>query len=145
MLPFTHQQFTFVFALYNGVVWPLQWLAQAAGIAMLAMALWPSPGRDRANVLLLAAMWLWTGLVYHVGFFSLINPAATTFGVVFVLQGLLLLEAADGGRNVLGERAAELGGQQPTVLLDAILARTAHTLAVSPAGERVKITKTGRS
>jgi len=102
MLPFTHQQFSFVFALYNGVVWPLQWLAQAAGIAMLAMALWPSPGRDRANVLLLAAMWLWTGLVYHVGFFSLINPAATTFGVVFVLQGLLLLEAAWRGRLALG-------------------------------------------
>jgi len=102
MLPFTHQQFTFVFALYNGVVWPLQWVAQAAGIAMLAMALWPSPGRDRANVLLLAAMWLWTGLVYHVGFFSLINPAATTFGVVFVLQGLLLLEAAWRGRLALG-------------------------------------------
>jgi len=113
MLPFTHQQFTFVFALYNGVVWPLQWVAQAAGIAMLAMALWPSPGRDRANVLLLAAMWLWTGLVYHVGFFSLINPAATTFGVVFVLQGLLLLEAAWRGRLALGRAAGlrrALGG-----------------------------------
>jgi hypothetical protein len=102
MLPFTHQQFVFVFALYNGVIWPLQWVAQAAGLAMLAMLWWPSRGRDRVNVLVLAAMWIWTGLVYHVAFFSLVNPAATVFGAAFALEGLLLAVQAVRGRLVFG-------------------------------------------
>ncbi|MCE9661699.1 MAG: DUF6064 family protein [Burkholderiales bacterium] len=102
MLPFTHQQFVFVFALYNGVIWPLQWLAQAMGVGMLVLLAWPSPLRDRMNVLALAAMWIWTGLVYHVAFFSLINPASTLFGAAFALEGLLLAEAAWHRRLVFG-------------------------------------------
>jgi hypothetical protein len=93
MLPFTHAQFVFVFALYNGVIWPLQWLAQAVGIGLLALLWKPSRIRDRTSILLLAVMWLWTGLAYHVVFFSLINPAATLFGMFFVFEGLLLAEA----------------------------------------------------
>jgi hypothetical protein len=102
MLPFTHQEFTFVFALYNGVIWPLQWAAQAAGFAMLAALRWRSSGRDRANFLVLSTMWLWTGLVYFIVFFSLVNPAATLFGALFVLQGLLLAKAAWSRQLVLG-------------------------------------------
>jgi hypothetical protein len=112
MLPFTHQQFVFVFAVYNGVVWPLQWVAQGLGLAMLVLLGRPSAARHRAAVLLLAAMWLWTGVVYHAVFFSVINPAAPFFGAAFVLQGLLLATAAwrgglvaaraTGGRAVLG-------------------------------------------
>ena len=103
MLPFTHQQFLFVFALYNGVIWPLQWLAQAVGFAMLVLLHRPSPARDRASVLALAAMWLWTGLVYHGAFFSLVNPAAPLFGAFFVVEGLLLAEAAWRRRLAFGQ------------------------------------------
>ena len=103
MLPFTHREFLFVFAVYNGVIWPLQWLAQVVGFAMLFLLWRPSPARDRANVLALAAMWIWTGLVYHIGFFSLVNPAATLFGTVFVVEGLLLAEAAWRRRLVFGQ------------------------------------------
>jgi len=102
MLPFTHAQFVFVFALYNGVIWPLQWLAQAVGIAMLALLWRPSRVRARTSLLLLAVMWLWTGLAYHVVFFSLVNPAATLFGMFFVFEGLLLAEAGLRGRLVFG-------------------------------------------
>ena len=103
MLPFTHAQFVFVFALYNGVIWPLQWVAQAVGIGMVALLWTPSTSRGRIGLLLLAAMWLWTGLAYHVVFFSLINPAATLFGMFFVFEGLLLAEAGLRGRLVFGE------------------------------------------
>jgi len=106
MLPFTHAQFVFVFALYNGVIWPLQWLAQAVGIGLLALLWKPSRTRDRTSILLLAVMWLWTGLAYHVVFFSLINPAATLFGMFFVFEGLLLAEAGLRGRLTFGKASA---------------------------------------
>ena len=102
MLPFTHQQFVFVFAVYNGVVWPLQWLAQALGIAMLALLFWPTSQRHRIAVLVLASMWIWTGVAYHLVFFSVINPIAPLFAAVFVVEGLLLAVATWRGRLGVG-------------------------------------------
>ena len=102
MLPFTHQQFIFVFSVYNGAIWPLQPVVHAAGLLMLALLLRPSRGSDRYSLVLLAAMWIWTGFVYQIGFFSRINPIALAFGAAFVLQGVLLLDAAVRGRIAFG-------------------------------------------
>jgi Family of unknown function (DUF6064) len=102
MLPFTHQQFILVFSVYNGAIWPLQPIVHGAGLVMLALLLWPSRGRDRASLVLLAAMWIWTGFVYQIGFFSRINPAALAFGAAFVLEGALLLQAALRGKIAFG-------------------------------------------
>ena len=134
MLPFTHQQFVFVFALYNGVIWPLQWVAQAVGIGMLALLWRPSRDRGRISILLLAAMWLWTGLAYHVVFFSLINPAATTFGAFFVLEGLLLAEAGLRGRLVFGEASGLSRGLGWALLVYSVVGYPALGLML---GERV--------
>ena len=102
MLPFTHQQFIFVFSVYNGAIWPLQPIVHAAGLLMLALLLRPSRGSDRYSLVLLAAMWIWTGFVYQIGFFSTINPIALAFGAAFVLEGVLLLDAAVRGRIAFG-------------------------------------------
>jgi hypothetical protein len=102
MLPFTHQQFIFVFSVYNAAIWPLQPVVHGAGLVMLALLLRPSKGRDRYSLVLLAAMWIWTGVVYQIGFFSRINPVALIFGAAFVLEGVLLLEAALRGRLAFG-------------------------------------------
>jgi len=134
MLPFTHQQFVFVFALYNGVIWPLQWVAQAVGIGMLALLWRPSRDRGRISILLLAAMWLWTGLAYHAAFFSLINPAATTFGAFFVLEGLLLAEAGLRGRLAFGEASGLSRGFGWALLVYSVVGYPALGLML---GERV--------
>jgi hypothetical protein len=34
---------------------------------------------------------LWTGIVYHIVYFSAINPAARVFGSLFILQGVLIV------------------------------------------------------
>ena len=102
MLPFTHQQFIFVFSVYNGAIWPLQPIVHAAGLLMLALLLRPSRGSDSYSLVLLAAMWIWTGFVYQIGFFSTINPIALAFGAAFVLEGVLLLDAAVRGRIAFG-------------------------------------------
>jgi hypothetical protein len=94
MLPFSHNEFVRVFRLYNEAIWPAQ--AVAYGLAGLAMAslLRPGPKADRFVLGLLAAMWMWTGILYHGLFFSAINPAAIAFGFGFVIQGALLAGAA---------------------------------------------------
>lgn len=121
MLPFTHQQFVLVFAQYNGAIWPLQWVAQAAGLGMLALLWRPSRGRNRGSSLLLAAMWIWTGLVYHAVFFSRINPLATLFGAAFVLQGLLFVAQAMRGRLAFGEAKGWRRGLGWSLLLYAVV------------------------
>ena len=92
-LPFTTDQFLGVFERYNEAIWPLHVVAYALGLVAVALALRPRRHSDRVIAAILAAFWLWMGLVYHLVFFRQINPAATLFGSAFALQGLLWLWA----------------------------------------------------
>jgi len=89
-LPFTIDQFADVFRAYNESIWPAQWILNALALVSLAAAF---AGRRRASQiasLVLAVLWVWTGLVYHARFFRVINPAAIVFAAAFVLQGLMI-------------------------------------------------------
>lgn len=94
MLPFTRDQFIATFAAYNEAVWPVQVLAYLLGIGMVGGLVRPSRRTDSLIGGGLAMMWIWTGVAYHALFFSAINKAALLFAALFVLQGLLLLQAA---------------------------------------------------
>ena len=39
----------------------------------------------------IGVLWIWIGIAYHIGYFTLINPAAYIFGILFILQGLFTL------------------------------------------------------
>ena len=101
-LPFTRDEFLGVFAAYNEAVWPAE--AVAYGLAVIAMAglVQDNLRVQRLAGLALAAMWLWTGIVYHWMFFAPINGAAHLFGALFVAEGIWLFLAA------LRPRALEL-------------------------------------
>lgn len=90
-IPFTIDQFMDVFARYNQAVWPAQVIANL--LALLALFLLSKKTRqaDRTINGILAGLWFWMGLVYHLGFFSPINKAAFGFGALFILQGFLFL------------------------------------------------------
>lgn len=94
VLPFTRDQFIAVFAGYNVDVWPVQIVAYLLGLAMVAALFAPWRARDQLIGSGLAAMWLWTGAVYHWLYFAPVNPAAWAFGALFVLQAAALLFAA---------------------------------------------------
>lgn len=88
-LPFSHEQFLDVFRAYNLALWPATvalWLLTLAGAVSLAR------GRANSRYLagLLALHWVWSGAVYHLGYFVAINPAARLFGALFVSEGLLI-------------------------------------------------------
>lgn len=91
MLPFTSVEFFDVFASYNNALWPLQIVAYVLGLVALGCLFWPGQARNHVISAILAAMWLWNGIVYHWTFFSTINPLALAFGAAFVIQGLIYL------------------------------------------------------
>ena len=92
-MPFTRDQFLAVFVAYNEAVWPAQVWAYLLGLLMAALIIWPSAQRSRLVAAGLAAMWLWTGVAYHGMNFSAISNGAWGFAALFVVQGLLFVEA----------------------------------------------------
>ncbi len=95
-IPFSIEQFLGVFRDYNHAIWPAQIVAYVLGLSAVFLAIRPGRRTNRLNSLILSVMWLWMGVVYHIAFFSNINPAAYLFGAFFVLQGVLFLLAALG-------------------------------------------------
>ena len=87
---FTVEQFLDVFEKYNEALWPMQIVAYAVGIALVALALtkW-----KRASAVIfgaLAVMWAGMAVGYMWIYFADINPAAKLFGAVFLAQAVLL-------------------------------------------------------
>ena len=91
MLPFTTEQFFSVFADYNESVWPMQWLLTLLAVGIVLLTISRTPWRDRAICLLLASLWAWMAIAYHLLHFSTINPAAYVFAGVFLVQAALFL------------------------------------------------------
>ena len=96
--PFTAEEFFEVFRRYNEAVWPAQIALLAAGLAAAWAAFrahlhssWPWA---RAAILLLAALWLWSGVAYHYLFFSTLTRAGLVFANLFFAEVVLLLLCA---------------------------------------------------
>lgn len=51
----------------------------------------PNSTADKIISGILSFFWFWTGIVYHIIFFTLINKAAWLFGGLFIIQGILFL------------------------------------------------------
>jgi len=90
-LPFTVEQFHAVFRTYNAAIWPGQLGAYVLAAVAVTLMLRRSATSDRIISTVLAVFWLWTGIAYHLVFFSRINKAAYGFGALFIVEGLLLL------------------------------------------------------
>jgi hypothetical protein len=69
------------------------------------------PVRDGNRLIggLLAAAWLWIGIVYYLLHFARVDFAAPLYGALFVLQGLLLLWVALRGRLAFRYRGGPVG------------------------------------
>lgn len=88
-LPFTTDEFLDVFRRYNEAVWPAQWALVLLAVLAVGLAARGPRRAGREVSFILAFLWAWMGVVYHIGFFAAANPAATFFGVLFILQALM--------------------------------------------------------
>ncbi len=91
-LPFTVEQFLGIFVAYNTAIWPAQVFLNL--LALLALGLcFRSHPPSRLIALILVLLWLWTGIIYHLVFFSTINPAAWFFGGLCIAAACTFLYA----------------------------------------------------
>ena len=134
-MPFTTDQFFEVFRQYNEAVWPAQLALLAIAMVIVISAARHSPRTSRTAFFLLAFLWAWMGIAYHVAFFARINPAAYVFGVLCVAEAVLL--AALGTQSSATTRFAWRAG--PRGMLGGALvayALLAYPVIVTFAGHR---------
>jgi hypothetical protein len=112
-LPFSVEQFFAVIRAYNEAVWPSQvGLTTLALVAVACLFI----ERDWNGVVIaavLAVLWAWIAIAYHLAFFAAINPAAYLFAAISlagaalfalcgVVQRRLRFRARRGWRTVTG-------------------------------------------
>lgn len=100
MLPFTIEQFFDLFEAYNLATYPAHWILLALTLTAVCLTFYRNETvAGRAIAAILGILWLWTGGVYHLQFFTEINLAAYLFGLMFVAQALIFaVEGAFAGR-----------------------------------------------
>ncbi len=92
-MPFTVEQFLQVFTDYNLSIWPAQIVLWAAGAVTAILLFFHTRSMSRMAMSILAALWLWCGVVYHWMHFTRVNPAAWLFGALFIAGALFLYRA----------------------------------------------------
>jgi Family of unknown function (DUF6064) len=109
MLPFTSEQFLSVFEAYNAAIWPAQVFAYFASFLAVVLLFTDHERSDWIIPVILAIMWMWTGLAYHMVFFAPINSAAYAFGALFIVQAGALVHAGFRHRLAFGFRVDAAG------------------------------------
>lgn len=90
-LPFNSEQFHTVFREYNAALWPAQLVLLALAAIAIALVLWPRRGLGAGISAILALLWTWMALAYHLAFFTAIGAPAYGFAMVFLLGASLFL------------------------------------------------------
>jgi hypothetical protein len=88
-LPFSVEQFLSIFQTYNNAIWPMQILLNLLALIAIVLAFRKTSVSSKIISAILGFLWLWTGVVYHLVYFSSINKAAYIFGALCVAQGLI--------------------------------------------------------
>lgn len=112
-LPFTVEQFYGVFRDYNTTLWPAQIVLVALAVAAIVLVIVPRRYSGAGVSAILAFLWSWLALAYHLAFFAAINPLAYVFAgvslagaLIFLWQGVVLrrleFRLATSARSAVG-------------------------------------------
>jgi|SRR5688572_15681716 len=88
-IPFTQEEFVGVFKTYNETVFPIQGILYLFALIAVFNILRKTTRSSVIVMALLSFLWIWMGVAYHIIHFSVINKAATFFGAIFIVQGIL--------------------------------------------------------
>lgn len=116
-LPFTTAEFLEVFRNYNE--WLGSWIILFYLLALIALlnAIKKFRYSDTIISAILGIFWLWMGIVYHLLFFSVINPGAYFFGGLFIVQGLLFFYLGVVRKKISYHFQKDAGGMAGLILI----------------------------
>lgn len=89
--PFTVMDFFEILREYNLGVYPMHWVLLGLAVVVVGLQLTRGGARHRLSVLILGFFWVWMALVFHLKYFTIINPAAKLFAALFIVQAVLLV------------------------------------------------------
>jgi Family of unknown function (DUF6064) len=89
MPPFSRDDFFSVFIRYNESMWPLPLLLVAAGLAFAVLTS-SAPRRSHRLMAMLAALWAYAAIAYHLAFLTSLTPAGLVFAALFLAEAALL-------------------------------------------------------
>jgi len=107
-LPFSAEQFLDVFRQYNEDTWPMPLVLAGVGLAAVVLLALRKRGHERALNVILAFLWGWMALAYHLMFFLEVNPAALLFALAFFAQALVILLTGVYGTRLRYEMPRDL-------------------------------------
>ena len=110
MVPFTVAEFLSVFERYNNAVWPAQLAFYLMALLAIGLTFKDTKASNKTVSIILAVLWLWMGVVYHLLFFSRINRAAILFGAVFIAQSIVFIFISGLRETVLFRFRRDLRG-----------------------------------
>lgn len=90
-LPFTIEEFFGVFSQYNEALWPAQVFLVGLTFAAIFLILRPNLWSGAGVSAILAFLWMWIAMAYHLAFFTRINPLAYVFFGISMAGALILL------------------------------------------------------
>lgn len=89
-IPFNAEAFYGVFTAYNNAVWPMQVILFIIGFLAVALLIIKWPNRSAGISAILAVLWVWQAVAYHLVFFSKINSLAYLFFAVFMVGAAVI-------------------------------------------------------
>jgi hypothetical protein len=116
-LPFTGEAFFDIFRAYNEAVWPAQLLLMVLALLAVALVWRPRAGSSVAVSAVLALLWAWLALAYHLVFFARINPLAYGFAAASLAGALVIFWQGVIGRRLRFRRVAGLRGTAGAALI----------------------------
>ena len=92
-LPFTKDAFFEIFASYNNAIFPIQYFLIIVALLPIFIIFKRLNRYYFVVPVTLSFLWAWMGVVYHIVFFSQINPVAILFGAGFIMESALFIYA----------------------------------------------------
>jgi len=91
-------QFLDLLQTYNISIWPMQIITSALGLVAVILVFFSWQRSNQAILVILSLFWLWTGLVFCIGYWASLSKPAYLFGALFVIQGVIFLMMLAQGR-----------------------------------------------
>ena len=93
MFSFHENEFLATLADYNEAIWPLQIISLLLGLFVLVLTFENNSKSTPIILVILALLWLWTGVVFNLIFWAPKYNYAYFFGAIFIVQAMLMLRA----------------------------------------------------